>query len=156
MKEKILVIEHEKENRTILEAVLKKEGYEVRSAPDGNKAMGLIKSEPFDLVIMDIRTPGISRLEAVSQIKEWDDSVDVIVLTGYATIENAVKSLRDNGASDFLTKPLENTDELVNNVKRALQKHELNQEKRSLFNRVKEITEELHSILSRLSGYESK
>jgi FixJ family two-component response regulator len=84
-----------------------------------------------------------------------DDSVEVIVLTGYATIENAVKSLRDNGASDFLTKPLKNTDELINNVKRALRKHELNQEKRSLFNRVKEISEELHSILSRLSDYES-
>jgi DNA-binding NtrC family response regulator len=156
MKEKILVIDHEKDNRTILEAFLKKEGYQVRSTPDGKKAMDLIKSESFDLVIMDIRTPGINRLEAVSQIKELDDSVEVIVLTGYATIENAVKSLRDNGAYDFLTKPLENTDELINTVKRALEEHELNQEKRSLFNRVKEITEELHSILSRLLGYESK
>jgi len=156
MNEKILVIDHEADNRKILEALLKKEGYEVRSTPDGKKAMDLIKSEPFDLVIMDIRTPGINRLEAVSQIKEVDNSVEVIVLTGYATVENAVKSLRDNGASDFLTKPLENTDELINTVKRALEKHELNQEKRSLFNRVKEITEELHSILSRLSGYKSK
>lgn len=150
-----MVIDHEKDNRTILEAVLKKEGYQVRSAPDGKKAMDLIKSEPFDLIIIDIRAPGINTLEAISQIKEVDDSVEVIVLTGYATIENAVKSLRDNGASDFLTKPLKNTDELINNVKRALRKHELNQEKRSLFNRVKEISEELQSILGRLSGSES-
>jgi DNA-binding NtrC family response regulator len=156
MKEKILVIDHEKDNRTILEAILKKEKYEVRSTPDGKKAMDLIKSEHFDLIIIDIRVPGINRLEAVSQIKKWDDSIEVIVLTGYATIENAVKSLRDNGASDFLTKPLESTDELINNVKIALRRREMNQEKRSLFNRVKEITEELHSILSRLSGYVSK
>jgi len=156
MKEKILVIDHEKDNRTILEAVLKKEGYQVRTALDGKKAMDLIKSEPFDLVIMDIRAPGINRPEAISQIKELDDSIKVIVLTGYATIENAVKSLRDNGASDFLTKPLENTNELINTVRRALQKHAVNQEKRSLFKRLKEITEELHSILKRLSGYDSK
>lgn len=156
MKEKILVIDHEKDNRTILEAVLKKEGYEVRSTPDGKKAMDLIKSEPFDLAIMDIRTPGINRMEAISQIKELDDSVEVIVLTGDATIENAVKSLRDNGASDFLIKPLENTDELISTVKRVMQKHELDQEKRSLYNRVIEITEELHGILSRLSRHGPK
>jgi DNA-binding NtrC family response regulator len=156
MREKILVIDHEMDNRTTLEAVLKKEGYRVRSTPDGKKAMELIKSESFDLVIVDIRAPGINRLEAISQIKDLDDSIEVIVLTGYATIENAVKSLRDNGASDFLTKPLESTDELINTVKKALQEHELNQEKRTLFNRVKEITEELCSILKRLSGYESK
>jgi DNA-binding NtrC family response regulator len=156
MEEKILIIDNENDNRSILEALLNKEGYEVRSTPDGKKAMDLIKSEPFDLIIMDIRAPGINRLEVSSQIKELDDSIEVIVLTGYATIENAVKSLRDNGASDFLTKPLENTDQLIDTVKRALQKRELNQEKRSLFNRVKEITEELHSILGRLSGYASK
>ena len=149
MKEKILVIDHEKDNRSILEAILRKEGYQVTSSADGDKAMALIKSEPFDLVIMDIRTPGINRLGSVGQIKEVDDNIDVIVLTGYATIENAVKSLRDNGACDFLTKPLENTDELINNVKRALQKQAVKKEKRDLHTRLKQTVAELNVILNK-------
>jgi len=152
MKEKILVIDHEKDNRTILKNVLRKEGYQVTSSADGEKAMDLIRSESFDLVIMDIRTPGINRLEAVSRIKEAGEDIEVIVLTGYATIENAVKSLRDNGACDFLAKPLENVDELINNVKRALQKHEMNQEKRSLYRRLKQTLAELQGILNRLEA----
>jgi len=154
MAEKILVIDHEKDNRDILGSVLKKEGYHVKTTGDGEKAMDLLRSDSFDLVILDIKTPGINSLEAIGQIKELDAGLEVIVLTGHATIENAVKSLRDNGACDFMSKPLESMDQLLKAVKKALHSRDLIKEKGSLLNRLKEIAEELDSILNRLSRNE--
>ena len=74
--------------------------------------------------------PEIDGMEFMRQIKKLDDDIEVIVLTGSASIENAVKALRHDGAFDFLTKPLENIDQLINSVKKALQKHRLQKKKR--------------------------
>jgi len=136
MNEKILIIDHEPDILRALEAILTKEGYQVRSASGSEEAISVSKSEPFDLVIMDIRMPGMDGLEFMRQIKKSGDDIEVIVLTGSVSIENAVKALRDDGAFDFLAKPLKNVEQLINSVKEALQKQRL-YKKRGAFQKVK-------------------
>ncbi len=87
--------------------------------------MDTLKSEPFDLVIMDINMPGINGLQVIRNIKELDEAIEVIVLTGSVSIDNAVQALRHDGAFDFLSKPLETGDQLINSIEKALQKQRL-------------------------------
>ena len=129
MNEKILIIDREPDILKTLETLLTKEGYQVRSASGGDEAVDTFKSEPFDLVIMDINMPVTSGLKVMRNIKKLDEDIEVIVLTGSASIENAVKSLRHNGAFDFLPKPLKNIDQLINSVEEALQKHRLHKKR---------------------------
>ena len=137
MNEKILIIDREWDIRKTLETLLRKEGYQVRSASRDEEAIDIFKSEPFDLVIMDINMPGTNGLQVMRKIKKLDDEIEIIILTGSVSIENAVKALRHDGAFDFLTKPLENVDQLIISVKQALQKHRLKREK----NAFEDITE---------------
>ena len=126
MKEKILIIDREPDIRKTLETLLSKEGYQVRSASGGEEAIDIFKSEPFDLVIMDINMPGTNGLQVMRNIKELGEGIEVIVLTGLNSIDNAVQALRHDGAFDFLSKPLENDDQLINSVEKALQKQRAN------------------------------
>ena len=125
MNEKILIIDRESDIRKTLETLLSKEGYQVRSASGSEEAIDIFKSEPFDLVIMDINIPGANGLHVMRKIKKLDEKIEVIILTGSASVDNAVQALRNNGAFDFLTKPLENVDQLIISVKQALEKRRL-------------------------------
>ena len=124
MNEKILIIDREQDILTTMDAILTSEGYRIRSTQSYEKAIGIIQSEPFDLVIMDIGIRGgMGGHEAIRQIKKLDGNMEVIVLTGSVSIENAVKALRRKGAFDFLAKPLEDVEQLISTVKAALKKH---------------------------------
>jgi len=136
MNEKILIIDHEPDIRKGLETILAKKGYQVMTASGSEAAISVLKSESLDLVIMDIRMPGMDGLEFMREVKKLGDDVEVIVLTGSVSVENAVKALRDDGAFDFLAKPLKNVDQLINSVKEALQKQRL-YKKRGAFQEVK-------------------
>jgi CheY-like chemotaxis protein len=131
MNEKILVIDREPDIRKTLKTLLRKEGYQVRSASGGDEAVDIFKSEPFDLVIMDINMPVTSGLKVLRKMKKLDEDIKVIVLTGSASIDNAVQALRHNGAFDFLIKPLKNGEQLISGVKQALEKAGLNREKKA-------------------------
>ena len=124
-KEKILIIDREPDIRKTLEKLLRKEGYQVRSASTGKGAIDILKSETFDLVIMDINMPGTNGLQVMRKIKKLDEEIEVIILTGSVSIDSTVQTLRHDGAFDFLSKPLENVDQLINSVEKALQKHRL-------------------------------
>jgi CheY-like chemotaxis protein len=126
MNEKILIIDREPDIRKALETLLKKEGYQVQNASMGEEAMDALKAEPFDLVIMDINMPDTNGLQIIRNIKELEEAIKVIVLTGLNSIDNAVQALRAEGAFDFLSKPLENYDQLIISVKQALEKRRLN------------------------------
>jgi DNA-binding NtrC family response regulator len=136
MNEKILIIDHEPDIRKDLETILAKKGYQVMTASGSEAAISVLKSESLDLVIMDIRMPEMDGLEFMREVKKLGDDVEVIVLTGSVSVENAVKTLRDDGAFDFLAKPLKNVDQLINSVKEALQKQRL-YKKRGAFQKVK-------------------
>ncbi|MBW1862132.1 MAG: response regulator [Deltaproteobacteria bacterium] len=119
MKEKILIIDREPDIRYAIERLLSKEGYQVRNVPESKEAIHIFKSEPFDLVIMDINMPEANGLQVMRDIKKLKKTIEVIVLTG---LNSVMQSLEHDGAFDFLGKPLENHDQLINSVEKALQK----------------------------------
>lgn len=137
MNEKILIIDREPDILKHLETLLRKEGYQVRSASGGDEAVDAFKSEPFDLVLMDINMPVTRGLKVLRKMKELDEDIRVIVLTGSASIDNAVQALRHNGAFDFLLKPLQSGEQLIISVKQALEKPRLNREKNAFAGKLK-------------------
>ncbi len=123
MKFTILVIDDEKNIRTGLAAALEMDGYDVVLAADGSEGLDIALHGEIDLVITDLRMPGVSGEEVLRRVTTETPGIPVIVLTGHGTVENAVAAMR-SGAYDFLTKPL-NLDRLSLLVKRALQNREL-------------------------------
>ncbi|MBF0520246.1 MAG: sigma-54-dependent Fis family transcriptional regulator, partial [Nitrospirae bacterium] len=102
---KTLVIDDEKDICRFLELVLAKEGYDVTTAVTGHSAAGLISQTDFNLIVTDLKLPDTSGLEIVKYAKEKLPNAQIIVITGYGTIETAVEAIK-SGAYDFLTKPL--------------------------------------------------
>jgi two-component system response regulator HydG len=126
MKERILVVDDEQSHRTMLKAVLTKEGYDIFEADDGLSGVKAVENESFDLILMDIRMTDMDGLEALGQIKKMSPSIPVIMMTAYASIKTAVEALK-SGAYDYLTKPLD-IDELKILVKKALEHYRLQEE----------------------------
>ncbi len=143
MNEKILIIDHEPDIRKNLETILAKKGYQVRTASEGDEAIGIFKSESFALVIMEVRIPKLNGQKLIRQFKELDEDVEIIVLTGSASIDSAIQSMRCNGAFDFLTKPLENSKQLFDSIDQALKRHRVNIEKRELLEKLKQTNGEM-------------
>jgi DNA-binding NtrC family response regulator len=123
MKFRLLVVDDEKNIREGLAASLEMDGYEVVTALDGNAGLKRFGRGDIDLVITDLKMPGLSGEELLRHVCTESPGIPVIVLTGHGTVENAVEAMRQ-GAWDFLTKPV-NLDHLSQLVKRALQNREL-------------------------------
>ena len=123
MKFTILIIDDEKNIRDGLAASFEMDGYNVKTAENGADGLELVAKGDIDLVITDLRMPGVSGEEVVRRIASDTPAIPVIVLTGHGSIDAAVDAMR-NGAYNFLTKPL-NLDQLSMIVKRALQGREL-------------------------------
>jgi DNA-binding NtrC family response regulator len=130
VKFKLLIVDDEKNIREGLAAAFKMEGYEVVTSEDGAAGWQRFDRGDIDLVITDLRMPGMSGEELQRKIGLENPELPVIILTGHGTIENAVAAMR-NGAYDFLTKPV-NLDHLFMLVKRALANHELSLKHKSL------------------------
>ncbi len=114
----ILVVDDELSMREFLGILLKKEGYEVNTAADASSAIDLIQNQNFDLVISDIKMPGLGGLSLLEKIKEMNNSTPVIMITAYASPENAVIAMK-NGAFDYITKPFK-VDEIIKIIKSAI------------------------------------
>ena len=123
MKFNVLIVDDEKNIREGLGKSLEMDGYNISLASDGNKALNIINKTEMDLVIADLKMPGMGGEELLKHITSSYPTIPVIILTGHGTIETAVNAMRD-GAYDFLTKPL-NLDRLSLLVKRALSNREL-------------------------------
>jgi DNA-binding NtrC family response regulator len=119
----ILIIDDEETMRDSCRQTLSRDGHRVEAAEDGSKGLALLEAESFDLVILDLKMPGLGGMEVLKRIKEDDPESVVIVITGYATIESAVEAIK-NGAYDFIPKPF-TPDSLRAIVKRALDRREL-------------------------------
>ena len=143
MSKNILIIDDEPDILKTLSSALQFERYRVSTAPGGDAGLKLFRREPFDLVITDMRMPGMDGIQVIEGVKAIDPDVEAIVLTGYATLDNAVKALRHVGAFDYLSKPLENIDELFLVVEKALEKRRLTVENKRLLQRLKEKEAEL-------------
>lgn len=119
----ILVIDDEESMRDSCRQVLSRGGNRVEVAEDGAAGLAALKRESFDLIILDLKMPGLGGMEVLKRIKEDDPEAVVVVITGYATIESAVEAMK-GGAYDFVPKPF-TPDSLRMIVKRALEKRVL-------------------------------
>ncbi len=126
MKPKILVVDDEPSHRQMIKAVLSAEGYEIKEAADGNQAVKAVEEKFHDLILMDIRMPGLSGIEALQKIKDISPGIPVIIMTAYASVNTAIEALK-SGAYDYLTKPLD-IEELKILVAKALRFQKLEQE----------------------------
>jgi PAS domain S-box-containing protein len=134
----ILIVDDEPDIRTILSQSLEMEGYEVTSAVDGHDAINQFQANPTDLVITDMRMPNADGLDVLRAVKSRDPLVEVIVLTGYATVKNAVSALKSEGAFHYLTKPLEDIEEFLTTVRNALERQLLRRQNQTLLDRLRD------------------
>ncbi len=122
-KAKILVIDDEQGIRELLVSELVRQGYAAESVRDGEEALGRLTQDKYDLVITDIKMPRVDGLQVLSAVKKASPETEVIIVTGYATVESAVQAMKD-GAYYFIQKPF-NLDELSVLIEKALEKSEL-------------------------------
>ena len=122
----ILVIDDDTAVREVLTATLLNDGYQVSGVSDGASALQMIQEQPIHIVITDLHMPGMDGLEVISRITKLDSRIITIVMTGYGTIDYAVRTMKA-GAFDFITKPFgPDTVSLI--VKRAIEVLKLKQE----------------------------
>jgi DNA-binding NtrC family response regulator len=119
----ILIIDDEEAMRDSCRQALSVEGNRIEVAEDGVRGLAMLEKESFDLVILDLKMPGLSGMEVLKKIKEQDTEIVVVVITGYATIEFAVEAMRI-GAYDFIPKPFA-PERLRVVVERAMEKRRL-------------------------------
>lgn len=131
----ILVVDDELSMREFLELMLAREGYEVSSAENGHQADKLIEKNNYDLILCDIRLGDISGLEVLRRAKLISPTTIVIMISAYATAENAVEAMND-GAFDYLPKPFDNQ-ELKQTISKALELRTLSDEKKSIDDELK-------------------
>lgn len=117
--ERILVVDDDAVIREGLRRILIGEGYEVETAGNGRAALDRLDQEQFKLLVTDLKMPGMSGLEVLQAIRTCQPELPVVLITGYAAIDNAVEAMK-HGATDYLAKPFSN-EEIVEKVKHALE-----------------------------------
>jgi two-component system nitrogen regulation response regulator GlnG len=127
-----MIVDDEEEIRKILKQILEKEGVRVVTASDGQQAMQKIFAERPDVVMLDVRMPGLNGMDVLKKIKEIDDDLPVVLVTAYADIHSAVKAMKE-GAYEYLAKPFDN-DEVIWIVRRALAESQLKKNLKSINN----------------------
>src|SRR4030042_2385848 len=100
---RILVIDDEESIRDSMSQVLRKEGYRITTTASGQEGLKLFGAEAFQVVFVDLRLPGMTGLDVLSRIKEAGPETQVILITGYPSIESAVEAMK-RGAFDYVTK----------------------------------------------------
>ncbi len=119
MAEKILVLDDEAGITLLCDRLLKKEGYQVFAFTAAEPAITHLRKNPIDLLLVDIRMPDIDGFEVIDLAKQLQPDVAVLVMTGFGTVETAIKALR-KGVDGLLLKPFERGSELIEAVKQAL------------------------------------
>src|SRR6266576_3436854 len=119
----LLVADDDPGLRESLQRTLTRAGYQVVLAPDGRAALDRIQGGGLDLILSDLKMPGLTGIELLRAAKTLAPDVDVILLTAFGTIEEAVKAMKD-GAYDFLTKPVQRA-QLLKLIDKALERRDL-------------------------------
>jgi two-component system, NtrC family, response regulator len=120
----VLIIDDEKELRTLLTRLLSLEGFKVFEASDGEEGLNILNREEIQVVISDVKLPGISGIDLIPKIKEINRLIEIIVLTAYGTIEDGVTAIK-RGAFDYITKGDEDN-KIIIAVDRAIEKSNMN------------------------------
>jgi two-component system NtrC family response regulator len=128
--ETVLIVDDEKNYLVVLEALLGREGYETITSVNAGNVIQLLKESDLDLIITDMKMPGMSGMELLDEAKRIDPDIPVIIMTAFGTIEMAVEAMK-KGAYDYITKPFQN-EELMLTIKKALKTRQLIKENRLL------------------------
>ena len=137
----ILIVDDEFIVRDSLTKWFRQDGYRVESAEDANHALKMMNNGPWDIVLLDIKMPGMTGLELQNRLREIDKTAVTIMITAFASVESAVQALKD-GAFDYVTKPID-PDHLSHLVANALKQKKLHEE-----------NVQLREQISGISGFE--
>ena len=152
---RLLIVEDDQILREMLEHYLKTDGFTVDVAVNGREGYEKHKQNSYDLIITDLNMPQMTGIELVQKVREFDDFVELIIVTGYATLESAVEAVRI-GAFDYIVKPFK-LDELRVAVKNACDKITLKKTNRELLEKLKGFHEEIDRYkLNQASTYMEK
>lgn len=135
---KILIIDDEQGMREFLTIMLKKEGYDVTAASSGKEALEYISQKTYDIVLTDIKMPGIDGLDVLKTVKECAPETVVIMITAYASTETAIEAMKQ-GAYDYIAKPFK-VEEIKLIIRNALEKRKLREENLLLKTKIQEWT----------------
>lgn len=117
MSEKVLLVDDEKEFLEIMSERMAARGMEVTTAPSATEALSILEKQSFDAIVMDFQMPEMDGMEALKAIKDKKPELQIILLTGYATVEKTVEAMKI-GATDFLEKPAD-IEALSEKIKKA-------------------------------------
>jgi DNA-binding NtrC family response regulator len=134
---RVLIVDDEANARTALAEILREEGFTAETAADGFKALGKIEEFHPEVILTDLKMPGLDGIGLMEKAKEAAPDAVVVVMTAYGTINSAVDAVK-RGAENYLTKPLDDADALVAIVNKGVEKSRLLQETRRLRDRLRE------------------
>jgi DNA-binding NtrC family response regulator len=145
MKKRVLIVDDEEDFAKALAERLELREYDVSACFSGEESIARLKQYNFDVVILDVKMPGMDGIEVLRELKRIKPLVEVIMLTGHATVETAIEGMK-LGAYDYLMKPCE-TEDLTDKIDRA-HARKAEQEERIREARVKEIVSSPRSVLN--------
>ena len=145
----ILVIDDEEIMREILEALLTREGYDVRLASDGTEGLELARSVSFDAAVVDVMMPGMDGIATLDELKKLDEQLPVLMVTAFASVETAILAMK-RGAFDYITKPFKN-DEVLLVVRNAVERRRLMAENTALRQNLQAHSQKFSGIIGRSS-----
>ena len=140
---KVLVVDDEKNYLLVLEDLLADEGYEVVTSSSAAEGLEIIQREAIDTVLTDIKMPGMSGIEFLEKIMNFDSDMPVILMTAFAEVDQAVNAMK-KGALDHIQKPFDNQD-----LKRAVAR---GVEKRQLVTSIRRLETEIGNLWGNLIG----
>src|SRR5881409_218499 len=146
---RVLIIDDERPVLMTLEALLKRYGYQVETAPTATQGLKLLKSKSPTLVLLDLRLPDADGLEMLDRIKSELPDVQVIILTAHDSLHNAIESIK-RGAYHFISKPYA-PEELLSLIEKALEKQSLLRETEQLREKTQQLEKRLEIAETRLA-----
>ncbi|MCP4535563.1 MAG: response regulator transcription factor [Chloroflexi bacterium] len=141
----VMVVDDEAVARVSLAEILRLEGYQVATAASGEEALSLLnKSGPFDLMVLDLKMPGMDGLEVTETVRDQSPGTVIVLLTAFATLETAIQAIR-SGAHDYLLKPCP-IPEVLESVRKGLAKRQQEQQRQHLVSKLQRTLSELVTV----------
>jgi DNA-binding NtrC family response regulator len=138
---RILIVDDNKDIRSIVEEYLSGNGHSVEGASDGKEALSKCRSDTYELIITDLNMPGLTGIELIKEVRKQNDMTEFVIITGYASLDTAVEAIKV-GAFDYIVKPfrMEELDVVVKNVRDKISLKKTNVE---LFEKLRNFYEEI-------------
>ncbi len=144
----ILVVDSHPDMRDVLADILQDEGYRVTTVENGYEALERVTAISFNVVIVDIKMPGLSGMELIRKLRAADSKLTIIIMTGYSSLETAVEAVRTE-VYDYITKPFQ-AEEMLLAIKRAVKEQEIFRENQKLLEELEETKKSLKESQDRL------